>query len=96
MTAYLIVENDVLDPERYREVIRLTPPTVEQYGGRYLARGGETETLEGDWQPRRVVIIEFESMVQARAWWDSPEYRPVRDLRHQTARTRMILTEGLS
>lgn len=95
MPAYFIVENDVIDPERYKEVIRLTPPTVALYGGEYLARGGETETLEGDWNPRRVVILRFESMAQARAWYDSPEYRPARELRHQTARTRMILTEGV-
>jgi uncharacterized protein (DUF1330 family) len=95
MSAYLIVENDVTDPDRYEEVIRLTPPTVALYGGKYLARGGETETIEGEWQPKRVVIIEFESMEQARAWWNSTEYRPALDLRHQTARTKMILTEGL-
>jgi uncharacterized protein (DUF1330 family) len=95
MPAYLIVENDVIDPGKYQEVIRLTPPTVALYGGEYLARGGETETLEGGWQPRRIVIIKFESMERARAWWDSPEYRPARDLRRQTAITRMILTEGL-
>lgn len=95
MTAYLIVENDIFDPEKYQEVIRLTPPTVAKYGGKYLARGGKTETLEGDWKPKRLVIMEFENMERAKEWLNSPEYRPARELRHKSARTNMIIVEGL-
>ena len=58
-------------------VKKLTPPTVALFGGKYLARGGETVTLEGQWNPQRLVIMEFKSMDQAKAWWNSDEYAPV-------------------
>ncbi len=94
MTAYVVVEIQIIDPEQYEVVKKLTPPTVAQYGGKYLARGGYTETLEGDWQPKRVVILEFESLQQAKEWWSSGDYESVKNMRQQTAITRMIVTEG--
>ncbi|MHB8134655.1 MAG: DUF1330 domain-containing protein [Anaerolineaceae bacterium] len=94
MTAFLVVEIQVIDPENYEMVKKLTPPIVAQYGGKYLARGGETLTLEGQWNPKRLVIIEFDSMDQAKAWWNSNEYAPVKQMRQQFAITNMVLTEG--
>ena len=94
MTAFLVVEIQVIDPENYEMVKKLTPPIVAQYGGKYLARGGETLTLEGQWNPKRLVIIEFDSMDQAKAWWNSNEYAPVKQKRQQFAITNMVLTEG--
>jgi uncharacterized protein (DUF1330 family) len=67
---------------------------VEAHGGRYLARAGRTEKLEGDWLPRRLVILQFASMEQAKAWLDSPDYAPVKKLRHQSASTNMVVIEG--
>ena len=72
MAAYVIADIEVTDPAGYEEYRRLAPPTITAFGGRYLARGGTTETLEGDWSPRRCVILEFPSMENFRAWWASP------------------------
>jgi uncharacterized protein (DUF1330 family) len=94
MAAYVIVDIEVLDPVRYEDYKKLAAPAVAACGGKYLVRGGATETLEGEWVPRRLVILEFESVEQARAWWASPEYSEAKGLRQQTATTNMILVEG--
>ncbi len=96
MSAYVVVDIEVTDPEGYQEYVKLAPATVAQYGGRYLARGGHTEVLEGEWQPKRLVILEFESIEQAKAWLHSPEYAPARALRHRYARTNMVVIEGVA
>ena len=94
MSAYVIVDIDVSDPAVYDMYKKMAPSAVAAYGGKYLARGGQTEVLEGDWQPKRLVILEFASVAQAKAWVDSPEYRPARELRHQAATSRMVVIEG--
>jgi len=94
MTAYVIVDINVLDPEGYKEYVKLAPPTITHFGGRYLARGGRNETLEGEWQANRLVILEFESLEKAREWLNSPEYEPIRALRHKYAKTNMVVVEG--
>ena len=95
MTAYVIVDIEVTDPEGYAEYKNLAPAAVALYGGKYIARGGKTETLEGDWAPNRLVILEFPSSEQAKAWVNSPEYAPARAMRHQYAKSRMVVVEGL-
>ncbi len=95
MSAYVIVDIDVTDAEGYQEYVKLAPPTVSLYGGRYLARGGKNEVLEGSWQPKRLVILEFASSEKARAWLNSPEYTPIKSLRHRYARSNMVLVEGV-
>jgi uncharacterized protein (DUF1330 family) len=95
MVAYMLVDIDIHDPVGYEEYRRLATPTVHQYGGRYIVRGGRTEVIEGTRIPARVVVLEFPSPDQARAWWDSPEYRPLRAIRQRTATTSMILVEGV-
>ncbi len=95
MPAYVIVDIDVQDRILYEEYKRLAPASIAKYGGKYLARGGATEVLEGDWIPKRFVILEFESVARAREWVNSPEYAPARNLRQQCATAHMILTEGL-
>jgi uncharacterized protein (DUF1330 family) len=95
MPAYILVEVDVHDPEgyeRYREVVM---PSITAYGGRFVVRGGPIETLEGDWKPPRLVILEFPDRDRARAWWASPEYAGPKAMRLATARSRMILVEGI-
>ena len=94
MAAYIIVEVDVRDASRYEDYKRMVPPTLAEYGGRFVVRGGAAETLEGEWAPGRIVVVEFPSAERARAWWGSPEYAPAKELRQQTAHTRMILVEG--
>jgi uncharacterized protein (DUF1330 family) len=68
---------------------------VSAYHGKYIVRGGSVDTLEGDWKPERIVVLEFESMDKAKAWLDSPEYRPARAMRQKSTITRSILVEGL-
>lgn len=95
MTAYVIVDIEVTDPEGYKEYAKMAPATVTLYGGKYIARGGHNETLEGDWQAKRLVILEFPSVEQAKSWVNSPEYAPARKLRHQYARSNMVVVEGV-
>ncbi len=95
MTAYVIVEVDVTDPDQYEIYKRQVPTTLQQYGGRFLARGGRIETLEGGWSPKRLIILEFESITQARRWWSSPEYAGPKSLRQQSSHGRMIVVEGV-
>jgi uncharacterized protein (DUF1330 family) len=95
MSAYVVVEIEVLDPEQYETYKQLAPPSIAQYGGRYVARGGELTTLEGTWSPKRLVILEFPSVDQAKAWWNSPEYAEAKALRQAVARTQMIVVAGL-
>lgn len=94
MTAYVIVDIEVLDPAGYEEYKGLAPAAVKLYGGKYIARGGQNETLEGDWHAKRLVILEFPTVDQAKTWLNSPEYAPARALRHKYARTNMVVVEG--
>jgi uncharacterized protein (DUF1330 family) len=96
MAAYMIAEVDVQDPEAYEAYRKAVPATIAQYGGRYLARGGRTEVLEGDHLPKRMVILEFPSFEQARDWWASEEYREPKLIRQRTATTDLILLDGLA
>jgi uncharacterized protein (DUF1330 family) len=68
---------------------------VTAHGGRYVVRGGKVDTLEGDWRPGRVVLLEFPSAEKAHAWWNSEMYRPAKALRHETAKADMIVVECL-
>lgn len=95
MTAYVIVDIEVTDPQGYEEYKALAPAAVALYDGKYIARGGKTEALEGDWQPKRLVILEFPSVERAKAWLYSSEYAPARAMRHKYAQTRMVVIEGL-
>jgi uncharacterized protein (DUF1330 family) len=95
MPAYLIVENEVTDPAGFEEYRKQVPGTVEKYGGKFLVRGGQMQTLEGDWKPNRIVVTEFPSIEQARRWYDSEEYRALKALRLRTARSSVVLVEGV-
>ena len=94
MKAYIIVDVNITDPERYDKYKKLTPGTLDAYGGRFLVRGGETETLEGTWQPGRVVVLEFPSLEKAKSWWESDEYAAAKALRQSASVTQMIVVEG--
>lgn len=95
MPAYIVVQIDVKDPQTYDEYKTLAPPSIAAYGGRYIVRGGEVETLEGSWMPRRFVVLEFPDTAAARAWWASREYADAKSLRQRAASTEMILVAGL-
>jgi uncharacterized protein (DUF1330 family) len=95
MTAYLIADIHVTDPAGYEEYKKRAPAIIAAHGGRYLARGGASEVLEGTWRPRRSAILEFPSLAALRAFWDSPEYQPVRAIRERCAQSNMVVVEGL-
>ena len=95
MSAYIIVEIEILDAVGYEEYKKLASASVEKYGGKYIMRGGKTEVLEGNWHPKRIVVLEFESAQRAKEWLNCEEYREPRKMRHRTARANMILVEGM-
>jgi uncharacterized protein (DUF1330 family) len=94
MPAYIVTEIEVEDPVRYEDYKKMVPPSLELFGGRFLVRGGQVETLEGDWAPKRLVVVEFPSIEKAKAWWSSNEYSEAKALRQATAKTQMILADG--
>jgi uncharacterized protein (DUF1330 family) len=95
MAAYVFVNIEVTDPERYAEYIRVAPPTLVPFGGRYIARGGRAETLEGIVAAKRVVLLEFPSVEKAKEWWASDVYRGPKAIRQSSASTSMIVVEGV-
>lgn len=95
MSAYIIVEVDVQDPVRYENYKKLTPASLKAYDGKFIVRGGNAELLEGEDEPKRIVILEFDSVEKAKQWWNSPEYSEAKKLRHHTAKSRMIVVEGI-
>jgi uncharacterized protein (DUF1330 family) len=95
MSAYVIVEIDIVDPVGYEEYKKQAAATVHKYGGKYIVRGGPVETLEGDWKPKRIVMLEFESVHRAKEWLNCEEYRQPRKMRHRTAKTKMIVVESV-
>lgn len=94
MPAYIIVEVEVHDPVQYEDYKKLTPISLANYQGKFIVRGGKTETLEGGWDPQRIVVLEFPNSMLAKNWWASEEYAPAKALRHRTAKSKMILVEG--
>lgn len=94
MPAYAIAQVEVTDPETFARYGAQVPATIEKYGGRYLVRGGATQAMEGDWAPPRLVVIEFPSMEQLQQWYDSEEYKPLIELRQQSAKTNLSFVEG--
>ena len=94
MAAYIIVEVDVTDAAGYEDYKKMVPPTLAAHGGKFVVRGGACETLEGNWRPSRVVVLEFPSVARAKAWWASDEYHAAKALRQRTAKSKMIVVEG--
>jgi uncharacterized protein (DUF1330 family) len=95
MPAYIIVDVTIHNAENYEGYKKLTPASVAAYDGKFIVRGGKTETLEGNWQPGRFVVLQFPSVEQAKEWWASQEYAPAKAIRQANAETKMILVEGL-
>lgn len=95
MPAYVIATVEVKDPVRYEDYKTLVPPSIAAFGGRFVARGGKTDVLEGDWNPNRLVIVEFPNAERARQWYDSPEYAAAKALRQATSTGSLVLIEGV-
>ena len=86
MAAYVIADVEIADPESYKAYSARVPESIARHGGRFLARGGAVEHLEGDWQPQRLVVIEFPDLAAVRAWYDSEEYRELVPIRQGASR----------
>ncbi len=95
MAAYIVVDIIVHDPVRYADYKAVVPPIIAQYGGRYLTRGGAVEVMEGDWQPSRLVILEFADSEAAKAFLNSPEYAEARALRQATTKSQLLIVQGV-
>jgi len=95
MKAYVIAHINVKDPTRYADYVKLTPGTVAPFGGKFIARGGRSEKLEGDFTLNRVVILEFPSYEQAKAWYDSSDYRQALAIRQSCSTGMLTLVEGV-
>ena len=95
MAAYLVVDIDVTNPTQFEEYKKLAPAAIAKYGGRYLIRGGAYEALEGNWQPQRLTIVEFESMEKAKAFYTSPEYKVAIKARAGAANFKALLVQGV-
>jgi uncharacterized protein (DUF1330 family) len=95
VSAYVIVETDITDPEQYERYKAASPGAVAAGGGRFLVRGGELAVLEGDWQPPRLVVLEFEDLAAARRWYESETYQAAKKLREGAAHLRMVVVQGM-
>lgn len=96
MPAYIIVDIKINDTQMYEEYKKLTLASIAAYDGKFIVRGGATEILEGDWQPGRVVVLEFPDAARAKQWWNSSEYAAAKAIRQSAANTKMILIEGVN
>ena len=95
MPAYVIVETDIHDAEQYEQYKAASPDTVHAGGGRFVARGGDLAVLEGDWNPFRLVILEFPDLEAAKRWYSSERYEEAKKLRQGAANLRMVAVQGL-
>jgi uncharacterized protein (DUF1330 family) len=95
MAAYIVANIEVHDSAAYEDYRKGVAATLAQYGGRFLVRGGACVSLEGRFEPKRIVILEFPSTERAREWWDSPEYRPLRELRQRASTGDLFVVAGI-
>jgi len=95
MPAYIIADVSVYNQQEIEEYRRLVPSTISAMGGKFIIRGGQTTTLEGDWNPERIVVIEFPSVEKAKEWWRSELYSKAKAIRQRAANTKMIIIEGV-
>lgn len=95
MPAFVLVEINIHDPVAYEGYKLLTPAAIAAYDGRFVVRGAQTESLEGDWNPQRIVLLEFPTVARAKEWWASPEYAEAKAIRQKAATTKMLVVEGV-
>ena len=95
MAAYVIAHIDVKDPVQYEDYKKMSPVSIGKFGGRFIARGGAVEVLEGAWEPKRLVLLEFPSAEAAREWYASEDYAPAKALRQATSTGDLVMVEGV-
>ena len=93
--GYLVVRVRVHDEDGFKKFLEMTKTLVEQYGGKYLVRGGIVELVEGDWNPKRIVVLEFPTMEKAKTWYNSAEYHDVKQMRFESADTNLLFADGI-
>ncbi|MHC4479196.1 MAG: DUF1330 domain-containing protein [Planctomycetota bacterium] len=96
MPAYLIANVEIKNNDKFKDYAKATPSVIKQFGGRFLVRGGDSEICEGNWNPKRLVLVEFESMQKAKQFYNSPQYKAIRGLRQSSAYTEWVFVDGLS
>ena len=94
MSAYVIVEISITDHTEYEAYKTLTPASIAAFNGKFIVRGAKTESLEGNWHPERIVVVEFPSVERAKEWWNSDEYSIAKEIRQRSAITKMLVVEG--
>ena len=95
MAAYVIVDVEITDADLYGQFMKQVTGTVESHGGQFVTRGGSLEVVLGNWSPKRVAILQFDSLDQARGWLNSPEYTALDDIRSKSSNINMVIVEGL-
>ena len=95
MAAYVIADVEITDPGRYKDYATRTPASIARYGGRWVVRGGATQVLEGDWDPGRIVVIEFPSVDAALEWFNSDDYQELAAIRRDASTARILVVEGV-
>ena len=95
MSTYVITEVEITDANLYGQFLEQVTTTVENHGGKFVARGGAIEVRLGDWRPNRLAILEFDNIQQVHTWLDSPEYTALDDIRSRSSNINMVVVEGL-
>lgn len=95
MTVYVVVDNDVKNPEPYKEYLKLITPTLAEFGGRYLIRAGQIHFADTEWKPDRLVVMAFDSREEAEAWVHSEKTAPIHAMRRANAKSRLIIIDGV-
>jgi uncharacterized protein (DUF1330 family) len=95
MSAYVIVDIEIHDAAGYDEYRKVVGATLSAYGGKFVVRGGSIDVLEGNWKPKRIVVLEFDDAARAREWYDSEEYRVPKEMRMQASTGNLIVVDGI-
>ena len=96
MSAYVIFDVEIRDAQRYQDFMRQVKPALEAAGARYLARGGAHKVHEGDWSPRRIVLLEFPSVAAWESFYNGPTYQGLKAIRDECSSARLVSVEGLA
>ncbi|HJO83421.1 MAG: DUF1330 domain-containing protein [SAR202 cluster bacterium] len=94
MAGYVIADVEVHDQDAYAEYRKIVGASIEKFGGKFLVRGGDHEVVEGDWNPHRVVVLEFDSVARVKEWYASAEYAPALAIRLKATTSKSIVVEG--
>jgi uncharacterized protein (DUF1330 family) len=95
VATYLIANIEITDPALYEEYRKVVPASIARFGGRFLCRGGAVRVLEGDFVPKRVVVLEFPDAAAIKGWYESPEYRPLLEMRQRASKGSLFIVEGV-